>query len=124
MIAEYIENASDLSVWPQTKTETESGLREASKRSDMSFDKMDGLGQMTEPKLTKSNVTAGDEGTPQNFLGTTLDWKVTAEKTGGLLSLVDAHGFKGSEPPIHYHESADEFFYVIAGDRRSWWERR
>jgi hypothetical protein len=20
------------------------------------------------------------------------------------------------EPPIHYHESADEFFYVIAGD--------
>jgi mannose-6-phosphate isomerase-like protein (cupin superfamily) len=40
----------------------------------------------------------------------------TAERTGGALSLVEAHGFKGTEPPIHYYEGADEFFHVVAGD--------
>ena len=64
----------------------------------------------------KANIIAAGEGKPQNFFGTILDWKATAETTDGALSLVEAHGFKGAEPPIHYHENADEFFYVVSGD--------
>lgn len=64
----------------------------------------------------KANIIAAGESKSQSFFGTFLDWKATAETTDGALSLVEAQGFKGAEPPIHYHENADEFFYVISGD--------
>ena len=62
------------------------------------------------------NITDADEAGLQNYMGLTLDWKLTGEKTSGALSLVEAAGSPGTEPPLHYHETADEFFYVIEGE--------
>jgi quercetin dioxygenase-like cupin family protein len=64
----------------------------------------------------KENITAAGDGKPESFFGTILEWKATMETTDGALSLVEARGIKGAEPPIHYHEVADEFFYVLGGD--------
>jgi quercetin dioxygenase-like cupin family protein len=50
-----------------------------------------------------------------DVMGFVMDWKVTAEQTGDAFSVVEAKGSAGAGPPLHYHESADEFFYVIDG---------
>jgi quercetin dioxygenase-like cupin family protein len=63
-----------------------------------------------------SNITGANDASPQNYMGLTLDWKLTGATTTGALALVEAHGSPGTEPPLHYHEAADEFFYVIEGD--------
>jgi quercetin dioxygenase-like cupin family protein len=60
-------------------------------------------------------IIAGDANPPRDFLGFAMDWKVTGEHTGGVFSIVEASAAKGAGPPLHYHESADEFFYVVDG---------
>ena len=62
------------------------------------------------------NITGGNDARPQNYMGLTLDWKLTGTKTLGALALVEALGFPGTEPPLHYHEEAEEFFYIIEGE--------
>ena len=50
-----------------------------------------------------------------DYMGLLMDSKATAEQTGGAFSVVEAKGSTGTEPPLHYHENADEFFYVVDG---------
>ena len=64
---------------------------------------------------SEANIIAADDRIQQDYMGLLLDWKVTGEQTKDALSLVEAYGSAGTEPPLHFHEHADEFFYVVTG---------
>lgn len=61
-------------------------------------------------------IIAADPKRFREFLGFFMDWKITAEQTDGGFSVVETEAAKGAGPPLHYHEGADEFFYVVAGE--------
>ena len=60
-------------------------------------------------------IIPADAARASDYMGLNMDWKATAEQTGGAFSVVEAKGSTGTEPPLHYHENADEFFYVVDG---------
>lgn len=61
-------------------------------------------------------VTAPHETHSQSYFGMALEWKATGARTAGALALVEVHGTRRNVPPMHYHESADKFFYVLQGE--------
>ena len=63
-----------------------------------------------------SYIIASSEGGLQEYLGLSLSWKIIGEQSLGSLALVEAVGSGGCEPPLHLHELADEFFYIVSGD--------
>jgi mannose-6-phosphate isomerase-like protein (cupin superfamily) len=47
--------------------------------------------------------------------GNTITLKATAASTGGVLMLSEVEAMPGGGPPLHVHDSEDEWFYVLEG---------
>jgi len=60
-------------------------------------------------------IIPADASRARDIMGFLMDWKITGEQTDGAFSVVETSAPKGSGPPLHYHETADEFFYVVDG---------
>jgi quercetin dioxygenase-like cupin family protein len=56
------------------------------------------------------------EGDPRRHMGHLFDWKAVGRSTGGAFALIEIEGWRGGEPPIHYHTREDELFYVLDGE--------
>lgn len=55
------------------------------------------------------------EGRPIDLGGFRMSVKATADRTGGLFSLLEADEPAGFGPPLHIHHDASEAFYVLEG---------
>ena len=53
---------------------------------------------------------------PVSFLNGRFDCKVSARDTDGDLCIYDTIRSKPGGPPLHYHESQDEWFFVREGE--------
>lgn len=53
-----------------------------------------------------------------SFMGGRAIVKATSEQTGGSYCVLELHGVKGDQPPLHVHERDDEGFYIIDGELR------
>lgn len=62
------------------------------------------------------NIVGLAESDPQRYLGCLFDWKATGRTTAGVLAFVEIDGWRGCEPPIHYHTREDEWFYLLEGE--------
>lgn len=58
------------------------------------------------------HTTSGDT---HNVLGTAATIKLSSEDTNGRLGAVEHEVPKGTGPPPHVHDDADELLYVISG---------
>lgn len=67
--------------------------------------------QPLEPMLTRSG-----EGEARWWLGRLAEIKVTAEQTGGLLTIVEITEPPNSQAPLHVHHREDEGFWILEGD--------
>lgn len=65
---------------------------------------------------TGGYILASGEGDPRRHTGHLFDWKAVGEQTGGTLALVEIEGWRGGEPPVHYHTHEDELFYMLEGE--------
>jgi quercetin dioxygenase-like cupin family protein len=54
--------------------------------------------------------------TTEAFAGSTFTWLITADETGGALTLAEALTRPGAEPPVHIHAREDETYYVLEGE--------
>ncbi|MCW5695186.1 MAG: cupin domain-containing protein [Bauldia sp.] len=61
-------------------------------------------------------IIPADESDPRRYVGHLFDWKVVGSSTGAHFALVEVTGWKGGEPPMHYHTREEEFFYVLDGE--------
>jgi mannose-6-phosphate isomerase-like protein (cupin superfamily) len=59
-------------------------------------------------------LKAGD-GEQYAFFGTTTTIKITAEQTGGEMSLLEVAVPPNSSAPLHVHYSEDETFWILEG---------
>lgn len=66
--------------------------------------------QPLEPMLTRSG-----EGEARWWLGRLAEIKVTAEQTGGLLTIVEITEPPNSQAPLHVHHREDEAFWILEG---------
>ncbi|MBA2239780.1 MAG: quercetin 2,3-dioxygenase [Solirubrobacterales bacterium] len=72
---------------------------------------------MTEqPHVPEPFATRVGEGEALWWFGALAEVKVTAEQTGGLLSILEITEPPGAEAPLHVHHREDEGFWVLAGD--------
>lgn len=65
----------------------------------------------------------------ENYPGDAIDWNgvkyrtiLSAEATGGKMSIVDSLSPVGSGPPRHVHEREDEIFVIVTGQCKFWLE--
>lgn len=65
----------------------------------------------------------------ENYPSDAVDWNgvryrtvLSAETTGGKMSIVDGLSPVGSGPPRHVHEMEDEIFVILAGQCKFWLE--
>lgn len=65
--------------------------------------------------LSTPRIIPSETGRARAFMGFLMDWKVTGQETGGAFSMTEMSGSRGAGPPLHYHQNADEFFYVVDG---------
>ena len=65
--------------------------------------------------LAPVSTPAGD-GEARWWLGALAEIKVTAEQTGGLLSIVEITEPPDAEAPLHVHHREDEAFWILEGD--------
>lgn len=56
------------------------------------------------------------------WLGTTYRTILSAEASGGALSIVDIASPLGASPPRHVHDAEDEYFIVLEGQLEFWLE--
>ena len=62
-------------------------------------------------------IANGDRfGKELHFVNGRFDCKLSAEDTGGDLCIYDTIRTKQGGPPLHYHESQDEWFFVREGE--------
>lgn len=67
--------------------------------------------QLLEPMLTRSA-----EGEARWWFACLAEIKVTAEQTGGLLSIIEVTEPPSAEGPWHVHHREDEGFWILDGD--------
>lgn len=67
--------------------------------------------QLLEPMLTRS-----EEGEARWWFACLAEIKVTAEQTGGLLSIIEVTEPPNAEGPWHVHHREDEGFWILDGD--------
>ena len=60
-------------------------------------------------------VLVPGEGDARRYLGHVFDWKTIGAQTDGAVAVVRIEGWRGGEPPVHFHTREDEFFYVLDG---------
>ena len=61
-------------------------------------------------------ATRTGEGEARWWLGALAEIKVTAEQTGGLLSIVEMTEPPNEEAPLHVHHREEESFWILEGD--------
>jgi mannose-6-phosphate isomerase-like protein (cupin superfamily)/ketosteroid isomerase-like protein len=69
-----------------------------------------------ETQLLAPAVTRGKEGEARWWLNCLAEIKVTAEQTGGLLSILEITEPPNSAEPLHVHHREDEGFWILEGD--------
>lgn len=67
--------------------------------------------QVLEPVLTRSG-----EGEARWWFGALAEIKVTAQQTGGLLSIIEVTEPPNADGPWHVHHREDEGFWILEGD--------
>jgi quercetin dioxygenase-like cupin family protein len=67
--------------------------------------------QMLDPMITR-----GGEGEARWWFACLAEIKVTAEQTGGRLSLIEITEPPNAEAPWHVHHREDEGFWILEGD--------
>ena len=67
--------------------------------------------QLLEPMLTRNG-----EGEARWWFACLAEIKVTAEQTGGLLSIIEITEPANAEGPWHVHHREDEGFWILDGD--------
>jgi mannose-6-phosphate isomerase-like protein (cupin superfamily) len=67
--------------------------------------------QLLEPMATRSG-----EGEARWWFAALAEIKVTAEQTGGLLSIIEITERPNEEGPLHVHHREDEGFWILDGD--------
>ena len=70
----------------------------------------------THPPLLEPLAVPADEGEALWWFGSLAEIKVTAEQTGGLMSIVEITEPPGAAAPLHVHHREDEAFWVLEGD--------
>lgn len=55
------------------------------------------------------------EGEQYNFFGSTTTIKITAEQTGGEMSLIEVEAPPNDVAPLHVHYTEDESFWILEG---------
>jgi mannose-6-phosphate isomerase-like protein (cupin superfamily) len=70
---------------------------------------------MKQTTTAKPIIVSENGGTKVNAFGNRLTFKLTAEETGGTLSLAQDQVPPGGGPPLHYHLNEDEVFIVQEG---------
>lgn len=63
-------------------------------------------------------LAAHDEGEMLWFFGMLVEFRVTAEQSGGQFSLTEQQGRHGTATPLHRQPADDETFYVLDGELR------
>ena len=61
-------------------------------------------------------MTRAGEGEARWWFGCLAEIKLTAEQTGGLLTIIEITEPPGSEAPLHVHHRDDETFWILDGD--------
>ena len=61
-------------------------------------------------------TTRSGEGEARWWLGGLAEIKVTAEQTGGLLSIVEITEPPNMDAPLHVHHREEESFWILEGD--------
>jgi quercetin dioxygenase-like cupin family protein len=61
-------------------------------------------------------ATHNGEGEARWWFGSLAEIKVTAQDTGGLLSIVEMTEAPGAEAPLHVHYREDESFWILEGE--------
>ena len=67
-------------------------------------------------QLVQPMATRNGEGEARWWFGALAEIKVTAEETGGLLSILEITEPPGAAAPLHVHHREDESFWIIEGD--------
>ena len=72
---------------------------------------------MTQDTQTlEATATRQGEGEALWWFGSLAEIKVTAEQTGGLLSIVEVTEPPNATAPLHVHHREDEGFWILEGD--------
>ena len=61
-------------------------------------------------------ITRAGEGEARWWFGCLAEIKLTAEQTGGALSIVEITEAPGAEAPLHVHHRDHETFWILDGD--------
>jgi quercetin dioxygenase-like cupin family protein len=61
-------------------------------------------------------ATRRDEGEARWWFGALAEIRLTADQTGGALSIVEVTEPPNAEAPLHVHHNDDETFYVLEGE--------
>ena len=67
-------------------------------------------------KTLDATATRKGEGEALWWFGSLAEIKVTAEQTGGLLSIVEVTEPPNATAPLHVHHREDEGFWILEGD--------
>jgi quercetin dioxygenase-like cupin family protein len=68
--------------------------------------------------LTKPVLTDPDTQTAVNFLGGLIHLRAAAADTSGTFALLEHHGERGYNSPLHLHDNDEETFLVLDGELR------
>ena len=66
--------------------------------------------------MTQAMATQAGQGEARWWFGALAVIKVTAEDTGGQLSIVEMTEAPGAEAPLHVHYREDEAFWILEGE--------
>jgi quercetin dioxygenase-like cupin family protein len=67
-------------------------------------------------QVPEAMSTRGGEGEARWWFGALAEIKVTAEQTGGLLSVIQITEAPNAAGPLHVHHREDEGFWILDGD--------
>jgi quercetin dioxygenase-like cupin family protein len=69
-----------------------------------------------DPQLLSPVATLAGDGEARWWFGSLAEIKVTAEQTGGLLSIIEITEPPNAVAPLHVHHREDEGFWVLEGE--------
>jgi quercetin dioxygenase-like cupin family protein len=72
----------------------------------------------TEPRMLPAVAMRAGEGEARWWFGSLAEIKLTAEQSGGLVSIVEITEPPFAEAPLHVHHREDEGFWVLDGTVR------
>jgi mannose-6-phosphate isomerase-like protein (cupin superfamily) len=69
-----------------------------------------------EAQTLEAAATRGGEGEARWWFDCLAEIKLTAEQTGGLLSIIEITEPPNADGPLHVHHRDDETFWILEGD--------